>query len=237
MELKLYWRIIRRRLWVILLLVAFVSVGSAFLGPKLTPRYQASLRLTVGIVPEERKGEYYAYDLYYTWVTAEYLTDDFSEIVKSQAFAADVSQLLGEAIPVGVIQGSAAAQKQHRILTLTVTMGDPEQALAIAKAAAEALHQQGSKYLAQLGATNAVIQVIDPPTLSGPILSLRERFDLPIRIFLAFIAGIGLAFLLDYLDDTICDAGEVEALGMAVLGEIPPHPRRGGLPWRRYRLP
>lgn len=237
MELKAYWRIIRRRLWVILLLVAFVSLGSTFLGPKATTRYQASLRLTVGIVPEERKGEYYAYDRYYTWVTAEYLTDTFSEIVKSQAFAADASQVSGGDIPASVIQGSIAVQTKHRIITLAVTTSNPEQALAIAKAAAEALRQQGSKYLAQLGATNAVIQVIDPPTLSGPIMSLRERLDLPIRIFLALIAGIGLAFLLDYLDDTIRDASEVEALGMAVLGEIPPHPRRGWLPWRRYRSP
>jgi capsular polysaccharide biosynthesis protein len=34
-------------------------------------------------------------------------------------------------------------------------------------------------------------------------------------------AGVGLAFLLDYLDRSVRDRAEVEALGLTVLSEIP----------------
>jgi capsular polysaccharide biosynthesis protein len=38
---------------------------------------------------------------------------------------------------------------------------------------------------------------------------------------LALAVGLGLAFLLDYLDDSLRDAAEAEALGWRVLAEIP----------------
>ena len=56
------------------------------------------MRFVVGIRPE-RQGDYYAYDRYYTWLTAEYLVDDLSEVVKSRSFAEDVATLAG--LPVG----------------------------------------------------------------------------------------------------------------------------------------
>ena len=38
---------------------------------------------------------------------------------------------------------------------------------------------------------------------------------------LALAAGIALAFLLDYLDDSVRSPRELEEMGLAVLGEIP----------------
>ena len=38
---------------------------------------------------------------------------------------------------------------------------------------------------------------------------------------LALAAGLALAFLLDYLDDTVRGPGDLRALGLAVLGEVP----------------
>jgi len=66
-----------------------------------------------------------------------------------------------------------------------------------------------------------VITVIDPPTLvpGGP--GLRERLDLPLRLALALVAALGLVFLLDYLDDTVRNAEDLEEMGLVVLAEIP----------------
>ena len=56
--------------------------------------------------------------------------------------------------------------------------------------------------------------------------SLTARFDLPLRLELALLAGIALTFLLDYLDLTVRNRAELEALGLPVLGEIPTRRRR-----------
>jgi capsular polysaccharide biosynthesis protein len=181
----------------------------------------ANLRLTVGIVPEAGDGKFYTYDRYYSWLAAEYLADDLSEVIKSRAFADDVSKRLGGQVAAGQIQGATNPQKLHRILTVSVSAGAEQQALDIAGAIADTLRENGGKYLAQLSSQNAAISVIDPPALvpAGP--SLRDKLDLPLRFILALAAALGLVFLLDYLDDSVRGAGDIESIGLAVLGEIP----------------
>ena len=78
------------------------------------------------------------------------------------------------------------------------------------------------KYFPQSSETNTTITLIDTtgPFLANPP-SLRQRLDLPIRLILALAAGIGLTFLLDYLDDSVRDRAELEAMGITVLAEVP----------------
>ena len=230
MELRQYGYIVWKRVWIIVALLVIVLIGSLALRVKPPPLYQATLRFTVGVPPESRTGNYYTYDRYYTWLTSEYIADDFSEVVKSQAFAQDVSAILAERqedviVSAGAIQGSTVAEKQHRILTVRITWGDPGQLQAIADAIEEALRENSNKYFAQLGSAGATVYIMDksPPMAVGQ--SLRERLDLPIRLFLALLAGVALAFLLDYLDDTVRDRAELEEMGITVVGEIP-RPRR-----------
>jgi capsular polysaccharide biosynthesis protein len=52
-------------------------------------------------------------------------------------------------------------------------------------------------------------------------------------LILALVVGIALAFLLDYLDDTIRHRADVESLGLPILAEIPT--RRGVLAGFRRR--
>lgn len=242
MELRCYWNIIWKRGWIILVLVVLTALISLALGgSRSAPRYQASFRVTVGLTPEERGAETYTYDRYYTWLTSEYIVDSFSEVVKSHAFAQDVSAYLAAgalpgSVPAGVIQGATISEQVHRILTITITWGDPAQLQAIADAAVLAIQEENGKYFAQLGAEGASVTVIDPPAVAPVGPGLRERLDLPIRLFLALLAGVALAFLLDYLDLSVRDRGDLESLGLDVLGQIPPLPGRRRFPWQR-RLP
>jgi len=134
MELRHYWRIIYRRLWIVILLPLIVVVASFAFRPPPTPGAMAHLRLTVGITPEKSNGTFYTYDRYYSWLTAEYLADDLSEIIKSRAFAEAVSRRLGAEIAPATIQGATSPQKLHRILTVTVSAPSAQQALDIARA-------------------------------------------------------------------------------------------------------
>ncbi len=228
MELKAYWNVVLRRWWIIAVLVVGVFGASLVLAPKPTTSYTASMRFAIGLaagaVPA-RATTYYD-PAYYDWLVSEYLTDDFSEIVKSSAFAQDVSQCAGQGVPAGMVQGSANTQKQHRILTLTLSGGDEKQVTAIADCAAKTLRDNNAKYFAQLNTYRASIQIIDGPNIAAATSDLRGRLDLPIRIALAVVAGIALAFLIDYLDDSVRNAREVEALGLSVVGEIPRQSRK-----------
>lgn len=242
MELRRYAEIVWRRAWIILGLVILTAAFSLLFGAgKAAPVYQASMRVAIGLKPEERGPNVYTYDRYYTWLTSEYLVDSFAEVVKSQAFAQDVSARLAAAgqplqIPAGAIQGSTVAEQVHRILTIRITWSDEAQLRAISEAAIAALKENNARYFAQLGTAGADVYVLDAPTFAAIGPGLREKLDLPLRLFLALLAGVGLAFLLDYLDLSVRSADELEALGLPVLGRIPPLPGRRLLPWGR-RLP
>jgi capsular polysaccharide biosynthesis protein len=242
MELRSYCSIIWRRIWVVIALVLIVVAVSLVLREPTAPAYQASLRFIVGVPPEPLRGDYYTYDDYYTWLASEYLADDFSEVVKSGAFATDVTNRLkqdGESfqVPAGVIQGATVAEKQHRILSMYITWGNSAQLEGIASAAAQALREDASKYFSQLGEAQAQVHLIDPPVVTQIPVSLRQKLDLPMRLVLALAAGIFLVFLLYYLDDTVCSPQEVEGMGLAVLGTIPPLKRRIWPPSRWRKTP
>jgi len=236
LELKEYARIVWRRWWLVALLVGLVFLVSlpAALLPK-PPLYQATMRFAVGVRPEPGAGNYYTYDRYYTWLASEYLVDDLAEVVKSEVFASAVSQELasqGIRVSAGTIRGSTQAGKLHRILTVSITWGQEAQLRQIANAVVKALRERSADFLAQLGSENAQMNLIDPPVVSLVGASLKERLDLPIRLFLALLAGVALAFLLDYIDDSVRDRCEVEALGLSVIGEVSAFPRKSWLPWR-----
>ncbi len=223
MELKSYWRILWRRLWMVALLTLAAGALSYFLSPQAQGGYQGSFRLAVSVAPEPRTGDYFTFDRYYSWVAADYLVDDLTEVVKSQSFGDEVRREMGsDAAPGLAIAGALRAQKVHRILTVSVVAARPEDAQGLAAAAARVLEKKGSTYLAQLQGGQVIVQLIDPPTVASTAGG-RSYLDLGLRTGLGFLAGVVLAFFLHYLDDRLYERDEVERLlGLAVLGEIPP---------------
>jgi capsular polysaccharide biosynthesis protein len=236
MELREYWHIIRRRLHIVITPFLVVLVLSLLFRPARAPAFQASMRFMLGLEPEARSGDYYAYDKYYTWLTAEYLVDDAAELVRSSAFAEAVSgELEGSGITIhpGAIQGSTQAGQLHRILTVSIVWGDPDQLGAIANAVVGVLPVEIARHFAQVGTGGVAASLIDPPAI-GPLgASLRDKLDIPLRLVLALFAGLGLAFVLHYLDNTVRQRLELEQDGIQVLAEIPPHARGLGLLHKR----
>lgn len=220
MELRRYGRIVLKRAWIILVLMGAVLLAWLVWRPQPATAFQAHMRFVVGVRPEP-KGDYYAYDRYYTWLTAEYLVDDLAEVVKSRAFAAQVGEIAGLPVTAGAIQGATSAGKTHRVLQVTITWGDPAELGALANATVELLTHRAGTFFAQLGSDAAVVSMIDPPQIVGMGRSLRERLELPLRLLLAAAVGIALAFLLDYLDVTVRDREDLAGLGVPILAEVP----------------
>lgn len=227
MELREHWTILRRRIWIPLTLMALTLALSLWqLRPwqPVAPVYNANMRLLVGVLPSAQ-ADVTAYDpRYYSWLTSEYLVDDFTEVVRSALFAERVSARLADqsiAVPAGLIQGSAATGKLHRIITLSFAMADPAQIEAVANAAVAELSEDATFYFQQLGTEGAGVTLIDGPTIGVVGRSLRDRLDLPLRLFLAFVVGVGIAYLLEYLDDSVRSARDLQALGLPWLGSIP----------------
>ena len=227
MELRQYWRIIWRRWWLIAALLIIVLIVSLIAYEEPAPTYQVTMRFAIGVEGDEPVSALSGEGRSDAWLASEYLADDLSVVLKGGDFAARIGQLVGFDVPAGTI----FATREHRIMTVSITWRDRDQVQAIAEAVGAAVEDGGAEYFPQLVGVQARAVLIDGPGIDLTGRSLKDKLDLPLRLIVALVAGVALAFLWDYLDDTVRDRTELESLGVPVLGEIPGESRR----WRRTK--
>ncbi|HNS50838.1 MAG TPA: hypothetical protein PKO09_06600 [Anaerolineae bacterium] len=217
MELREYGRILGRRWPVIALVVGLVLLLGLVFREDPATVYRASMRFTVGIAGTEPVTAANGEGRSDAWLASEYLADDLCEVLKGGDFAGKISAQVGFPVPAGAI----SASREHRVMSVTIDWPDEKQAQAIAEAVGAAVQDAGQDYFPQLEGTQAKALLIDGPSITPVGRSLRQKLDLPLRLLIALVAGVGLAFLWDYLDTTVRNRAEVEAMGVSVLGEIP----------------
>ena len=222
MELKSYWRVIRRR-WQLVALIALATLAiSTILALRGPTSYTASMRLAISVVPDPRVGDFFKYDAYYAWLSSEYLADDLSEVLKSEAFAQDVSSELGFEVDTREIVEFTRIRKTHRLLDVMISGSDPRRTLETAEAFERVLNARLGEYFAFLQVNNGQVRIINRPIVKRTDTPALMAAQIGLRTVAALFAAIGLAFLLDYLDDRVRDRRQVESLlGAPVLGEIP----------------
>lgn len=219
-DLREYWRIFRSRWYIPVILSVLTVVISVLTYQTPTPTYVATLRFTIGVNADPNVTG--TDPILAAYQASEYIRDDFVEILRSQMFARDVNTTLNNpALQISKNNIAGAVEKQRRILSMTIVWHNPEEAKQIADAAAKTLETQNAKYFAQLGSQGATVTIIDGPDVTVVARGLREQLDIPLRALIAFLAGVVLIFILDYLDDSVRGARDLEKIGMNVMGEIP----------------
>lgn len=223
MELQQLWKVILRR-WP-LAVIPFIVVLALGLATyhRPAPAYNVGIRYTAGQPPLAGSGAEYEDDRYYPWLTSEYIVNGLADWVKSGSFAAAVSEELAAAeiaLSAGAIRGSIASDNVRSVLLVSMTYGDPAVLESMINAATVVLQTRNAEAFPFLG-ENAVVVPLDEPVINQIPAGLRAALDLPLRLVLAVGAGVGLAFLVDYLDPTVRTRRELEELGLEVLAEIP----------------
>ncbi len=236
MELRQYFAVVRRR-WplvaVIVVLTALVSAGMLF---TQRPVYTAAARLAMRQVdlpaqlPTPNEPGFYSFDNYYNWYSTEFLADDYTQIVPSQAFAERVVVELKKQnldYSAGAVLGALSATRVHRELTIAASTGDPASAVAIVQAGVAVL----TAISAPDGTTpnlngvtihdQALFAAIDVPTGAGSNRS-RQVTNAIIALGVGVVLALALAFLAEYLDTTLRDSADAaQVTGLPVVGAIP----------------
>jgi capsular polysaccharide biosynthesis protein len=221
MELIQYWRIVRSRWWLLgglLLIVGVVSVATHDWSPTLM--FSATFRFNVGLEPVPPEDTVYEYNPLDVWQTSEYFMDDLASAVRGGDYARRVARRLGDEVNLA---GAFSSATEHRDLTVTAVWGDSDQLARIVNEAVHVLQEEGGELVGALGRARPTLRLIDPPAVVPVGQSLKDKLDTPMRLGLALMAGVAGAFLMDYLDTSVRDSGEIEALGIQVLAQIPRH--------------
>ncbi|GIK55109.1 MAG: hypothetical protein BroJett015_07720 [Chloroflexota bacterium] len=211
-----------RRWWLIIIPAAVVILVSALTySPPPPAGYNVGMNFIVGQTPAavaQNPDE----NRYYNWLTSEYIVNGLTDWAVGGEFKTAVSTHLStQGIDAPPHTFNVVADNVRSKLQLSIQHGDAATLAQIMNAAMVVLTEQNAAALPQLGGDTAVIIPIDQPVVTPTPGSFRSQLDIPLRIALALIAGIGLALLVEYLDPTIRSRTEVTALGLPVLGEIP----------------
>lgn len=223
-------QVLRRRWWLwagLPLLVLVLSLATAKPPP---PQYQARLAFAVDI---PRSAIVIGSDEGTAAKIGEALVDDISRIIPRDVFAAAVAQRLpsGRRVSPGELAAETSATDRHRVADVTVTRTLPPdgdaaalqaELAAVAAALVAELEENGSQWFARLGEDEVALTIVDAPDVTRLPLGIRQRLELPLRVLLAWLIGVGLALLLHALDPRLyTDAEARRAAGAPVVGWLP----------------
>ena len=196
------------------------------------------MRLAVSTIPTPDPGGVLYYDpTYYSNLDSEYLADDMSEFMTSRAFADEVKRELASSstpydVDIETIMNATRTRKTHRFIDIIVTTPTFEQGSQIAASISRILSDKShlAQYLQALTAYNTQMTIVTPPVTHRANTLFGLVSEIGLRTLIGLIVGLGLAFLVDYVDPSLRTRQEAEALLQApVLGEIPRPARRHGV--------
>ncbi|MEH7239554.1 YveK family protein [Bacillus sp. JJ1562] len=212
-SLKEIFQTIKKRLLLIIMItvvaVATVGVISFFF---LTPVYESSTQILVNQKTSDQQ-----YINQSDIRTNLEIINTYNEIMKTPAILdlvkeeLNLSEPLGDLISVGSLNNS-------QVMKVTVQHTDPKMAVDIANTTANVFKTEIVKIM---NVDN--VSILSPAELlENPVpVKPNPMLNMAIAIVVGLMAGIGLAFLLEYLDNTIKTEQDIEKLlGLPVLGGI-----------------
>ncbi len=224
------WRVLRRRWWLWVGLPVVVLVLSLATARPQPVQYQARLAFAVDIPPSAIVA---GSDEGTAAKIGEALVDDISRIIPRDVFAAAVARRVapGIAVTPGELASETSATDRHRVADVTVTRALPAGADAAAfqaswrrwpQAVVAELEENGGQWFARLGEDQVALTVVDAPDVTVLPPGLRQRLELPLRVLLALLAGLGLALALHAVDPRLyTDTEARRAAGAPVVGWLP----------------
>jgi len=211
-------RIIRRRLWVIVL-VGLVFAGSAAgFSFFQTPTYEASIKLLIG----QKQNSNDTPDLGNEVAGLQQLTATMVEAVKTRPVAKGVIQRLDLSIsPTSFLENLSVEQVgSTQFIEVSYEDPSPERAARIANTVGDVFSEKVSKASASANAITATVweEAMVPDSPASPA-TLRNVL---LALVFGLMLGGGLAFILDFLDNSWRSPEEVEQIsGVPTYGVIP----------------
>ena len=207
--------IVRKRLTMIIGITFIVTLISAIVSFYfITPVYQSSTQILVN--QKREQGVVNAGDVQ----TNLQLVNTYNVIIKSPAILEKVKDQLKLDMSVQQLTNkvTVAAEKQSQVISITVEDTKPDLARDIANTTAAVFQAEVTKIMNIDNVT--ILSKADVVKGQSPVKP-RPIINIAIAFVVGLILSGGLAFLLDYLDNTIKGEQDIETiLGLPVLGVI-----------------
>lgn len=209
--------VIKKRLLLIITLIVgaalIAAVVSYFL---LTPSYQASSQFIVSQEKQDPDVQYNTNDIQ----TNVQLINTYNVIITSPAILEGVVKELNLSTTADELKSKiqVASEENSQVVTVTATDTDPKQAVQIANSTVKTFQDK----IPDIMSVDNVSVLAEAELAENPSqVSPNPLLNIAIAIVLGAMVGVGLAFLLEYLDNTITTEEDIEGkVGLPVIGVI-----------------
>jgi capsular polysaccharide biosynthesis protein len=224
--------ILRRRFWIVSVVVFVTVVLAAVLSYAiLPPVYQAGTSLIVNERPSLVQGtggvDYGQIQTYRS------LAVTYAQIITSRAVLQDTIDTLRLPETVKQLAKMTAVRVEGETEIIVISVKDQD-----AIRAATIANTMANSFITQLPTlVNRVenVSVIDRAVPVTDQVSPRPLLNMAVALAAALVLGVLLAFVLDYLDDTVKTSDDVKKLfGLRVLAVVPDIDAKGGRHGRAY---
>lgn len=197
------------------LLAVMVSAGVTFF--LMTPKYDASTQI---LVNQSNANSNTIYQQANTVQTNVQLVNTYSVIINNPSVLNQVIKKLNLDMTAGELKGmlTVSTEQNSQVFTLTAETDSPSQSVRIVNGVAAAFKSQVQKVM---NVDN--VSILSPANVASSINPVKPKAN--INLAIAFVVGlmvsVGLAFLFEYLDNTIKTEEDIEKiLDLPVLGVI-----------------
>ncbi|MEW8970789.1 MAG: Wzz/FepE/Etk N-terminal domain-containing protein [Mesobacillus sp.] len=207
---------LKKRLWLILS-ITFVAVMASGIVSYffLTPIYQASTQILVN----QKQSEQALYNPSVVQTNLQ-LINTYNGIIKSTRILDIVIDELDLNMTAEQLKGSitVGSESESQIVNISVQNADKELAVKIANKIANVFSKEVVEIF-NVDNVSVLAEATDVQTQSP--IKPKPLLNIAIAMVVGLMAGVGLAFLLEYMDNTVKSAQDIEKkLEMPVLGVI-----------------
>lgn len=221
MQLQDYIRVIQKRWWAIILVVATAAVAAYGFSKLQTPLYRSQVRYVVLFNRVDTGGNSFADKLLSSYVNLIYNKDQMQYI--AQQLKLDVT---GAALMENV---RLQPQPNELMILIEADYTDPESSQRIASAIGQQLNARVVEANRNYQGEDRVSLQLAESAQVGYLSKPRTRINVLAGGILGLVLGVLLAFVLEFLDNTLKTAADVERFTQLVtVGSIPSGAAVGG---------
>ncbi|CQR46216.1 Capsular polysaccharide type 8 biosynthesis protein cap8A [Paraliobacillus sp. PM-2] len=215
-SIKEIMEVLKKRLGLIFLL----TIGAALISGLvtyflLTPTYQSSSQFIVN----QKTAETDRVDYNEIRSNVE-IINTYNVVIRSPRILDKVIDELDLTLSAGALKNkiNVGSEQSSQVVTVTATDPDPATAVAIANKTVE-IFQEDIDDLMNVDNVN-ILSEAELSANPSPV-SPKPTLNIAIALVVGAMAGVGLAFLLEYLDNTVKTEQDVEQkLGLPVIGTV-----------------
>lgn len=218
MELTRYLRFVQRWWWLVVLGVTLGALTGYGVSHLLTPTYRSTATL---LVNETQVPGTIAYN---DILTSERLTKTYRELITKRPVLEQVIEEQGLTMRPGELEKmmDVAVVRDTQLLLLSVEHEDPQLAQVLANALAYAFIESNTEdRLSRPGS----VSVVEAGELPDSPVNPRIALNTVLAALAGLAIAVGVALLLEYLDDTVKTAEDLETTGLVALGGVARFPR------------